>query len=248
MSASPHPSPPSGGRRPSIPALLRAWLVALGPSRLLVAGLVALALASFGPALASRRHPRFDEAVLEWIGAHVPAGIGRVLLLVYQLSGVHVTGVLVAAVLAFLALKRFWPELVCLVVGSGGILLIVDRWLKPLFDRRRPPDRLLEDISGRSFPSGHAAGSVVFYFLTCILLSAHYPRLRRPLFLLSSLWVGLVWLSTLYCRAHWLTDLLAGAGVGYVWLSFCLAGFTVWERFGGGGPAGRGSRPLSAAP
>jgi undecaprenyl-diphosphatase len=42
--------------------------------------------------------------------------------------------------------------------------------------------------------------------------------------------VALVWLSTLYCRAHWLTDLLAGASVGYVWLSFCLAGFTVWER------------------
>jgi len=122
------------------------------------------------------------------------------------------------------------PELVCLVVGTGGILVIVDRWLKPLFDRRRPSGRLLEDISGRSFPSGHAAGSVVFYFLTCCLLSAHYPRLRRPLFVFSSCWVALVWLSTLYCRAHWLSDIAAGAAVGYVWLSFCLAGFTVWEQ------------------
>jgi undecaprenyl-diphosphatase len=99
-----------------------------------------------------------------------------------------------------------------------------------LFDRRRPSGRLLEDITGRSFPSGHAAGSVVFYFLTCCLLSAHYPQLRRPLFLLSSVWVGLVWLSTLYCRAHWLSDIAAGAALGYVWLSFCLAGFTVWEQ------------------
>jgi undecaprenyl-diphosphatase len=42
--------------------------------------------------------------------------------------------------------------------------------------------------------------------------------------------VGLVWLSTLYVRAHWLTDIAAGAALGYVWLSFCLAGFTVWEH------------------
>ena len=145
------------------------------------------------------------------------------------MSGVHLTAVLVLAVLIFLALKRFWAELICLVGGTGGILLIVG-WLKQLFYRRRPSGRLLDDIIGRSFPSGHAAGSVVFYFLTCCLLSAHYPRLRRPLFLFSSAWVGLVWLSTLYCRAHWLSDIAAGAAVGFVWLSFCLAGFTVWEQ------------------
>lgn len=213
-----------------LPALGHAWLAALGPWRLLVAALVAGGIARFGPALSATRHPPFDEALLIWLADHIPPAIGQFLVLVYQLSGIHFTGVLVAAALVFLALKRLWAELACLVMGAGGILLIVDRWLKPLFDRRRPPDRLLEDISGRSFPSGHAAGSVVFFFLTCTLLSAHYPRLRVPLFLASGLWVALVWLSTLYCRAHWLTDLLAGASLGYVWLSFCLAGFTVWER------------------
>ena len=66
--------------------------------------------------------------------------------------------------------------------------------------------------------------------MTCTLLSAHYPRLRKPLFLVSSLWVALVWLSTLYVRAHWLTDIAAGAALGYLWLSFCLAGLQVWDR------------------
>ncbi|MFO7629684.1 MAG: phosphatase PAP2 family protein [Prochlorococcaceae cyanobacterium] len=217
--------------------LLRTWLAAMGPWRLLVSGLVAAAMAGFGPRLAATRNPGFDGALLSWLGNHIPPALGGVLLLVYQLSGIHFTAFLVAAVLLFLALKRYWAELACLVAGSGGIVLMVDRWLKPLFDRRRPPDQLLEGISGRSFPSGHAAGSVVFYFLTATLLSAHYPRLRLPLFLGSSLWVLLVWLSTLYCRAHWLTDLLAGAGLGYVWLSCCLAGFTAWERLQGRRPS-----------
>ena len=189
-----------------------------------------LGLLCLAPGLIANPEPVAELVILDQVHRLIPPQLGELLVRVYQLSGVHVSAILVLAMLIFLGLRRYWAELVCLVIGTGGILLIVDRWLKPLFDRRRPSDRLLEDISGRSFPSGHAAGSVVFYFLTCCLLSAHYPRLRKPLFALSSCWVGLVWLSTLYCRAHWLTDIAAGAAVGYVWLSFCLAGFTVWER------------------
>jgi undecaprenyl-diphosphatase len=203
----------------------------------------AVALPAIGSQLSATSKPPFDMAVLDAVHGAIPDALGPLLLRVYQLSGVHVTAVLVLAVLIFLALKRFWADLVCLMLGTGGILLIVDRGLKPFFERRRPMGRLLEDISGRSFPSGHAAGSVVFYFLTCCLLSAHYPRLRRPLFLLSSIWVGLVWLSTLYVRAHWLTDIAAGAALGYVWLSFCLAGFTVWERH-----HARRSSPTASSP
>jgi undecaprenyl-diphosphatase len=213
-----------------IRGLLRQWLAALGPWRLGFALATAGGLALFGPQLAATRRPPFDMAVLERVHQLIPPWLGAPVLRIYELSGVHFTAVLVLAVLIFLGIKRFWADLLCLAAGTGGILLIVDRGLKPLFDRRRPSGRLLEHISGRSFPSGHAAGSVVFYFLTCYLLAAHYPGLRRPLFLLSGFWVGLVWLSTLYVRAHWLTDIAAGAALGYVWLSFCLAGLTVWER------------------
>jgi undecaprenyl-diphosphatase len=213
-----------------IRSLLRQWLVTLGPWRLGFALFTAGCLALFGPQLAATRRPPFDMAVLDWVHQLIPPWLAAPVLRIYELSGVHFTAVLVLAMLIFLAIKRFWADLICLVAGTAGILVIVDRLLKPLFDRRRPSHRLLENISGRSFPSGHAAGSVVFYFLTCYLLAAHYPRLRKPLFLLSSLWVGLVWLSTLYVRAHWLTDIAAGAALGYGWLSFCLAGLTVWER------------------
>jgi undecaprenyl-diphosphatase len=211
-------------------ALLLDWLRGLGPWRALVTGLTAWSLAWFGTHLGQANHSSLDSAWLDAIHSAIPASLGTVLLRVYQLSGKHVTGLLVLAVVIVMVWKRFWPELLCFLVGTGGIVLIVDRWLKPLFNRPRPSGVLLEDISGRSFPSGHAAGSVVFYFLACCLLSAHYPHLRRPLFLVSSIWVALVWLSTLYCRAHWLSDIAAGAAVGYVWLSFCLAGFTVWEQ------------------
>ncbi len=209
--------------------LLRDWLRALGPNRAGIALVSALLLVLIGPRLARLGKGSFDDVLLDQLNAHIPEPLGQLLHGVYQVSGAQVSAVLVLAVLCFLARKRFWPELICLVIGTGGIVLLVDRLFKPWFARPRPELSLLEP-SGFSFPSGHTAGSLVFYFLSCTLLAAHYPRLRKPMFVVSSLWVSLVWLSTLVSRAHWPTDLLAGAAIGYVWLSFCLAGFTVWKR------------------
>jgi undecaprenyl-diphosphatase len=137
-------------------------------------------------------------------------------------SGVGFTGVLVAMALVHLLLKRWWRDLRLLVMASGGILILVDLVFKPLFSRNRPPGSLLP-VDGHSFPSGHAAGAVAFYFAMVVILASHHPRLRRALVVGACLWVGLVWLSTLYVRAHWPTDLLAGAAVGLAWLTVCLA-------------------------
>ena len=117
--------------------LLREWLAAVGRWRLLFALATAVALSTLGPHLAASRKPALDMAVLTAVNQAIPDVIGPVLLRVYQVSGVRVSAVLVLAVLIFLALRRFWPDLLCLAVGTGGILLIVDRGLKPFFERRR---------------------------------------------------------------------------------------------------------------
>jgi undecaprenyl-diphosphatase len=94
--------------------------------------------------------------------------------------------------------------------------------LKPNFDRARPPEALIS-IEGHSFPSGHAAGGIVFYFALVAILSAGHPKLRLPLAMMAIIWVSLVWFSTLVVRAHWPSDLIAGGAVGVAWLSLCLA-------------------------
>jgi undecaprenyl-diphosphatase len=163
-----------------------------------------------------------DAAILNWLGDHLRGPVGDGLAQVYRVSGVGFTGVLVAMALVHLVLKRWWRDLRLLVMASGGILILVDLVFKPLFSRNRPPGSLLP-VDGHSFPSGHAAGAVAFYFAMVVILTSHHPRLRRALVVGACLWVGLVWLSTLYVRAHWPTDLLAGAAVGLAWLTVCLA-------------------------
>lgn len=170
----------------------------------------------------SEQAPELDHTMLDGIGRLVAGPIGFLLLQVYRLSGVGFTAVLVVASLAYLLWKRWWNDLRLLVMATAGILAIVDLWLKPLFDRARPHAKLLA-VDGRSFPSGHAAGSVAFYFAMVAILSLHYPHLRRPLLIGAGLWVMLVWLSTLVARAHWPSDLVAGGAVGLAWLTICLA-------------------------
>jgi undecaprenyl-diphosphatase len=166
--------------------------------------------------------PPLDQAALDGVGRLLAGPVAVLLLQVYRLSGVGFTAVLVAMALGFLLLKRWWNDLKLLVMAAAGILAIVDLWLKPFFDRARPHAKLLV-VDGRSFPSGHAAGSIAFYFAMVAILSLHYPHLRRPLALGASLWVALVWLSTLIARAHWPSDLVAGGVAGLAWLTICLA-------------------------
>jgi undecaprenyl-diphosphatase len=165
---------------------------------------------------------RIDDDILSWLGAHLQGPVGDGLVQVYRVSGVGFSAFLVAMALIHLVRKRWWRDLRLLVMASGGILILVDLVFKPLFSRDRPPGKLLP-VDGHSFPSGHAAGAIAFYFAMVVILGSHHPRLRRPLTVVACLWVGLVWLSTLFVRAHWPTDLLAGGAVGLAWLTVCLA-------------------------
>ena len=210
--------------------LLLEWLKALGFPRLIFIFALLVILVWSGPNLEIPHNDSFDYLLLEIIRHWMPDFFGPPLVIIYKLSDAQFTGVLVISLLFYFLFRRFWADFVCLFFGTAGILGIIDLILKPWFDRPRPDNSSLL-LSGASFPSGHAAGSMVFYFMSCTLLVTHYPKLRLPLFMLSSLWVSLIWLSTLYCRAHWPSDIVAGASVGFVWLSVCLAGLKVWERY-----------------
>lgn len=50
---------------------------------------------------------------------------------------------------------------------------------KNIFDRERPTLLRLIDISGFSFPSGHAMGSTSFLEVQCILLSVEHQEVQK---------------------------------------------------------------------
>lgn len=84
--------------------------------------------------------------------------------------------------------------------------------LKSAFDRARPPGSLI-GTSGGSFPSGHAiAAAVTAVGLVLVLLPPGPARWKWEARAVA--FAFLMALSRVYLRAHWLSDVVAGAMLG----------------------------------
>ncbi|MDG5398162.1 phosphatase PAP2 family protein [Staphylococcus aureus] len=114
---------------------------------------------------------------------------------------------------AYLMLKRHKIEALffALTMALSGIL---NPALKNIFDRERPTLLRLIDITGFSFPSGHAMGSTA-YFGSCIYLLNRLNRLNQGnskgiLIGLCAAMILLISISRVYLGVHYPTDIIAG--------------------------------------
>lgn len=165
----------------------------------------------------------FDLEIYEILEARRNPLLDFVFTNIYRLTGTYFTGSIVLIALIILIRQRYWQEVKALVFATLGILLLVDEVLKPFFDRSRPPKpRLVKDLSPDSFPSGHAAGNLVFYFYMSVIITAQHPKLAKFVYGLSTLIVLAIGFSSVYVKAHWATDILAGYIFGYCWLLISL--------------------------
>ena len=164
-----------------------------------------------------------DLNILEFLGNQRNLLLDFIFTNVYRISNTYVTGTIVLIALITLISQRYWSEVKALVFATLGILLLVDKVLKPFFDRDRPPKpRLVSDLSPDSFPSGHAAGNLVFYFYISFIIAARYPHLTKYVYGVATCLVLLIGFSSVYVKAHWTTDILGGYVFGYCWLLISL--------------------------
>jgi undecaprenyl-diphosphatase len=84
--------------------------------------------------------------------------------------------------------------------------------VKDVYERVRPPLPLVETTSW-SFPSGHSVAGATIAIAAVIVLVKAGPK-RRNLEMLSVAFVFVMAFSRVYLRAHWLTDVAAGAALG----------------------------------
>lgn len=164
-----------------------------------------------------------DLNILEFLGNQRSLLLDFIFTNVYRISNTYVTGAIVLFALITLVRQRYWSEVKALVFATLGILILVDKVLKPFFDRDRPPKpRLVSDLSPDSFPSGHAAGNLVFYFYMSFIIATKYPHLTKYVYGVATCLVLLIGFSSVYVKAHWTTDILGGYVFGYCWLLISL--------------------------
>jgi undecaprenyl-diphosphatase len=134
-----------------------------------------------------------------------------------------VIGLVVLAVVGFLALQAMWRTATFVFVASvGGWVL--NAALKALFQRPRPdvvPH--LREVMSLSFPSGHAMTSAAVYLtLGAMLMRISERRATKVYCMVTAMLVTVLVGSTrVYLGVHYPSDVVAGWLIGMSWAVGC---------------------------
>ena len=111
--------------------------------------------------------------------------------------------------------------LMAMMAAGTGLNLI----LKQIFAAPRP-DLLphLDIVHTYSFPSGHAAGNMMFFGALALLAA------RRSVYWGAAMLIALIGISRVWLGVHWPSDVTAGWIEGVGWLAFC----AIWLPARGG--------------
>ena len=152
-----------------------------------------------------------DDAVWDVAGEVRNAPTTAVAVALSWLGSGAVNWPLRAAAMALLAWRRHWLRLAAFALAVLSSELLIGP-VKAAYGRDRPPGSLIE-TSAAAFPSGHAvAGAVTAVGLVLVLARPGPSRWRWEV--RAVVFAGLMALSRVYLRAHWLSDTVTGALLG----------------------------------
>jgi membrane-associated phospholipid phosphatase len=164
-----------------------------------------------------------DQAILLDIYKLSNPVLDTLMLSITRLGDPQTVVPLTFAIILFLAWRRYRLEAQFFALNAfgGAVLSAV---LKLAFSKARPalwPQLILEETF--SYPSGHALGSMVLYGFLSYILASIYPRYAKGFYAIATLLIIAIGFSRLYLGVHWPTDVLAGYGIGFLWVSVCIA-------------------------
>ncbi|RUT04445.1 hypothetical protein DSM106972_046730 [Dulcicalothrix desertica PCC 7102] len=195
---------------------------ALGIGGLAVCLLILFVLAKLAEEVLEQESFAFDKSILLWIHSYANPSLDNLMLFITQLGNPTVVVILAGVTTLTLLWRRYRLEAMIFVLTCLGAF-ILNTGLKLFFSKVRPQlwKQLIVETS-YSFPSGHALGSMVLYGSIAYLLATHYPKYSKIIYFIAVILIGTIGLSRLYLGVHWSTDIIAGYGVGFLWLTICL--------------------------
>ena len=116
-----------------------------------------------------------------------------------------------------------------LFIVAMALSIVALTVLKNTFQIHRPVTDLIS-VAGWSFPSGHATVATAFFFNFAHAFFSWFqsPAKKTVLVVGSMLGALLACFSRLYLGAHWALDILAGAALGFLCVSFTMLIFSIF--------------------
>ena len=174
-----------------------------------------------------------DVQIMRLIGDFRNIQMTKVFLFFTELGSVQTAFTLGTLVLATLALFGRWRmmQIFFLANVGGGILY---RVLKIFIQRARPDEIFgLISNSGYSFPSGHAATSMIFYGILGYFLLYLCQKRWQKIIIASVLAVTIfmIGISRMYLGVHWMSDILGGWLFGMMTIFGTIFIYRKWEEW-----------------
>ncbi|WP_066254081.1 phosphatase PAP2 family protein [Neobacillus drentensis] len=118
--------------------------------------------------------------------------------------------------------------LISAIIGSA----VLNQILKQVFHRIRPNFHRLIDISGYSFPSGHAMNAFTVYVTISFLLWRHIPSRwgRSLLICISTVMILAIGISRIYLGVHYPSDIIGGYLASGFWLAVAIWFFQYYKE------------------
>jgi len=161
-----------------------------------------------------------------WINIHInevkTPMLNELMIMITSLDGG--VGILTFSIgsMLFLAYKKWYRDLWFYLLSVGGATIAFIS-IKLIVQRVRPGSDLLQ-VSGYSFPSGHAtmatAVALAMYFI--FIKRVHLASLRILLLFVCTAWVFIISFSRVYLDMHWVSDVIAGFGLGLFWVTLLI--------------------------
>jgi undecaprenyl-diphosphatase len=155
-----------------------------------------------------------------WIYQHITIiyipFLNKSMILISSINNTYQLIFIVAIIVFFLNYYKLYTEMIFFTISMiGNSLLFL--LIKEIVKRERPISQLIE-ISGYSFPSGHATLSTTLAFSLYLILR---NRIKYKKFLLIScvMFPLIISFSRIYLSVHYLSDIIAGMALGLIWVS-----------------------------
>ncbi len=167
-----------------------------------------------------------NGALLEvdrWVSTHIPniqsPQLTKMVIFITNMNGIEGSAIFSFFIIGFLLFKKYYSDLqyyLLSFLGASALFTVIKLWV----ERPRPALKIINE-QAFSFPSGHAAMSMVIALMLYVIfiskISSRGGQLALLLFTLS--WPILIAFTRVYLNVHWLSDTLAGFTVGIFWVT-----------------------------
>lgn len=202
---------------------LASFIAFFGVAWLGICALTLYLLAQLSDEVLEQEAFAFDESVLLHIHRLASPALDTLMVGITRIGDPRTVVPLTAIVFALLWWQRYQLEAQFFALNAlgGAVLSYV---LKLAFSKQRPQlwDSPIVETTF-SYPSGHALGSVVLYGFLSYVLATLYPRYAAAFYGIVTLLIIGIGFSRLYLGVHWPTDILAGYGIGFLWITVCIS-------------------------